>query len=181
MKKFITFFLLSGLILLSFFGCNTNQNIPESLEKDVSKENALSEDSINSHENSKEQSGPRPEEVYPFLKSKYKVTSIMNSFEKLYVCEYYFVDGYVVGAKLMTTLQTEEDANEYYNIIIDEFEDAVLSQCTVTHFLDDDDNFYYGYSLEKLKFVLERTGYEIGMNFDEEEFNEKFYRQKTAG
>ena len=32
MKKFITFFLLSGLILLSFFGCNTNQNIPESLE-----------------------------------------------------------------------------------------------------------------------------------------------------
>lgn len=174
MKKSLLFLLLTAFITVFLCGCFVNPEEISQIDSDISEESLLISD-----ETSLVESIYHAEEVYDFLNSKYTVTSTKIIFEKNYVCEYYFVDGHVVGAKLLTTLESVDAAVEYYNTIVKEYEDAQLEGCTVTHYLDDDDNFYYGYSLRKLKFVLEKTGYEYTINFAEADFYSEFGNVKA--
>ncbi len=110
------------------------------------------------------------EKKYPFLKSEYVITSKIMTGETVFVCKYYFVDKKVAGAKLMTTFDDTKTAKDYYDIILDDYPDAKIDRLTVTHFLADDDNYFYGYSPEKLKFALETAGYAVSVGFDIDEF-----------
>lgn len=115
-----------------------------------------------------------PEEIYEFLKSEYILTSQSVSHGNSYVCDYYFVGGLVAGAKFTVTLATVEAANEFYSLICESYEDAVIENMTVTYYDGDDESNYYGYTLEKLKFVLDKTSKNYTLNFDEEAFYNEF-------
>lgn len=115
-----------------------------------------------------------PEEIYEFLRSEYILTSQSVSHGNSYVCDYYFVDGLVAGAKFTVTLATIEAANEFYSLIGESYEDAVIENMTVTYYDGDDESNYYGYTLEKLKFVLDKTNKSYTLNFDEEAFLNEF-------
>ena len=117
------------------------------------------------------------EEIYEFLVSDYTVTSTRESFGTVYVCDYYFVEGYVVGARLKTTFSDEENAEEYFDIVYSENPYADLDGMTVTDYISGDELNYFGYDLEKLKFMLEKSGYSYTVNFNEDRFNNEFYSQ----
>ncbi len=112
---------------------------------------------------------------YPFLESAYVVTSSRESAGILYVCNYYFVDGLVEGARLTTTLPDEETAYKYYQESLEDYPDTALNGKNVTHYLYDEDLYYYGYTLEKLEFVLTTALYEYTVDFDKDIFNALFY------
>ncbi len=111
-----------------------------------------------------------PEEIYEFLNTEYVVTSRRVSFNIIYECNYYFVDGLVAGEKQMTTLPSQKEAKEFFEIMKKEYPDAILEGTTVTIYTDDDDETFYGNTLEKLIFSLELAEYEITYNFDKDEF-----------
>ena len=111
-----------------------------------------------------------PEEIYEFLNTEYVVTSRRVSFNIIYECNYYFVDGLVAGEKQMTTLPSQKEAKEFFEIMNKEYPDAILEGSTVTIYTDDDDETFYGNTLEKLIFSLELAEYEITYNFDKDEF-----------
>lgn len=111
-----------------------------------------------------------PEEIYEFLNTEYVVTSKQVSFYIIYECNYYFIDGVVAGEKQMTTFPNEDDAQEFHEIMKKEYPDAILEGTTVTIYTDDDDETFYGSTLEKLLFSLELADYEITYNFDKDEF-----------
>jgi len=115
--------------------------------------------------------------IYPFLKSEYIVTATRESFGTLYTSEYYFVKGIVAGVRLTTNLSDQSDADEYYELIIEDFPDSTIEDTTVTQYMGDD-HIYYAYTLDKLKFMLQKSGYEYTINFDEEAFNEQFMVSK---
>ena len=119
------------------------------------------------------------EEIYEFLESAYTVTSTRESFGTVYVCDYYFDKGYVVGARLKTTFPDEENAEEYFEIVYSENSYADLDSLTVTDYISGDELNYYGYDLEKLKFMLEKSGCSYTVNFDEDRFNNEFYSRIT--
>lgn len=112
-----------------------------------------------------------PEEIFDFSKSEYTVSSKTTSFETVYEREYYFIEGAVAGAKIITTLETEAKTEEYYELMLEDYDYCTRDGLTVTYYVEDDEAYYYGYSLEKLKFVLEKSGCEVIVNFDEEEFS----------
>jgi len=111
-----------------------------------------------------------PEEIYEFLNTEYVVTSRRVSFNIIYECNYYFVDGLVAGEKQMTTLPSQKEAKAFFEIMKKEYPDAILEGSTVTIYTDDDDETFYGNTLEKLIFSLELAEYEITYNFDKDEF-----------
>jgi effector-binding domain-containing protein len=113
-------------------------------------------------------------EKYPFLKSRYTVSATRESADKLYVYNYYFVRGVVSGATLVTSFSTVADAKKYFKITKDEFPDAKLDGASVVHYIGKDNLNHSGYTLEKLKFVLKKTGYEVKINFSEDYFNERY-------
>ena len=174
MKKIISIILT---LAFSFFvyGCEIPDNNsiypPESSEnlEFSSIEDSTSEDDLS------DVSSTPIEEIHEFLLSEYVLTSTRESFGTTYVCEYYFIDGTVKGAKLTTTLSDESAAEEYFDIIIEDYPDSTRNGNTVTHYTDDEDHIYYGYKLDKLKFVLEKAGYAVEVNFDEQTFIDEFY------
>ncbi|MBQ3230161.1 MAG: hypothetical protein IJB49_04000 [Clostridia bacterium] len=147
---------------------------------DISASEAVSEDLRESEtpeseaESSVAESTVAPEEKYDFLSSEYIVVSTRESFGKKYVYEYYLLKGKVAGLKLFTTLSDKESAEEYFELIKEEHPDAELDGLTVIHYLGDNDVFCYGYSLEKLLFVLEKGGYEYELRFDKAQFDKEF-------
>lgn len=172
MKKIISFILWS-CFAFSAWGCSENDDVTSSLP--VSEITA--EDHSPGEDSSEETSVDRDAELskrYKFLKSKYTVISRRDAFGTVYVCHYYFVDGFVAGAKTVTTFSSTESAKEYYDSVIEDYPDAYLMDSTVVNYLSDDEDFYYEYSLEKLEFVLRKSGYTVGRSFDIEDFNKEF-------
>lgn len=164
MKKLLL--ILITALLASAYGC---ESLPEE------RSNYESPDpEISIWESEPEESRIAPEEVYEFLSSEYTVTAKRKSSGTLYETEYYLIDGIAVGTRVMTTLTGESEAEEFLELMLDDYPDATLSGFTVTYYVDDDEAFYYGYSLEKLKYVLEKAGYRVEVNFDEDDYNSQF-------
>ncbi len=166
MKKIISFILL-GCLAVSAWGCDDADVELSSPVSEIAEESEVSDEiSVNPDiEMSKH---------YKFLKSKYTVISRRDAFGTVYVCHYYFVDGVVAGAKTVTTFSSTESAQEYYDTIIEDYPDAYIQSSTVVNYLSDEEDFYYEYSLEKLEFVLKKSGYTVGRSFDIEDFNKEF-------
>lgn len=170
MKKIISFILLGSLVL-SAWGCGNNAGEASSTVSEITEEAA-------SEQESSEEISVNPDiemaKRYKFLNSKYTVISRRDAFGTVYVCYYYFVDGVVAGAKTVTTFSTPKSAEEYYDNIIEDYPDAYIQDSTVVNYLSDEEDFYYEYSLEKLEFVLKKSGYTVGRSFDIEDFNKEF-------
>lgn len=171
MKKIISFILWS-CFTVSAWGCD---DADVDLSLPVSE---ITEEAHATNEEVSEEISVDPDiemsKRYKFLKSKYTVISRRDAFGTVYVCHYYFVDGVVSGAKTVTTFSSTESAQEYYDNIIEDYPDAYIQDSTVVNYLSDDEDFYYEYSLEKLEFVLKKSGYTVGRSFDIEDFNEEF-------
>lgn len=168
MKKLITL-IIAATIALSASGCHSS-SAPENGES--SGLDDLYTENIEDAESKEELS--LPEEVTEFLQSEYTVSARRKSSDTLYEYTYYFIDGVVGGAMLVTTLPTEAAAEEYYNHIIEDHPFVESDGLTVTHYVLHDEEGYYGYSCEKLKFYLETAGYKVKVNFDEEEYSKLF-------
>ena len=168
MKKFIIYIVLI-LSTLALSSCETPEKGNEDLDSNfkINSENSLTVENIASYEK-------QMEKKYSFLKSEYIVNSIRISFGTTYECNYYFANGTVAGEKQMTTLPDEDDAKEFYNLMAEEWDDVYIFKNTVTVYTKDKDVSYFGYTLDKLVFELEKTGYEVEILFDEDEFNKKF-------
>ncbi|MBO5870446.1 MAG: hypothetical protein J6Q89_06815, partial [Clostridia bacterium] len=137
MKKLILFILP---LLISVFVCGCNLPNDNSLYTPESTDDSefSSADEVVSEIESVDESSTPIEEIYEFLLSEYTVTSTRESFGTVYICEYYFIDGTVKGAKLTTTLSDISAAEDYYEIIIEDYPDSTLDGNTVTHYTDDD-------------------------------------------
>ena len=144
-------------------------------------ESEFSDDSILSSEviENESESSIAIEEIFEFLSSHYTLTSTRESFGTVYVCDYYFVDGYVAGARISTTLPNEATATEYYEMVKQNSPYAFLNVLTVTDYIVGEDLNYDGYELEKLKFMLDKSGYSYTVNFNESEFSDEFYTSKA--
>ncbi len=161
MKK-IFIIIIALIFLLS--GCNTQTNVDTPSE--VPSE----------YPSQREESKIIPEDIYDFLSSKYYVTARNESMGNIYEYVFYFDEGVVVGTKTVSTLTSEKLAESYAESLKNDDAPCVfLEGNTVTAYYGDDYEAYYqGYSLEKLKFVLEKMGYEYTVEFLEEEFYEEF-------
>ncbi len=171
--KIIIILIFALLISVFTFGCTSVGEGPDygSDNSDFEDISYLSDTSFDTTES---ESSVNPEEVYPFLSSKYVVTSRRESFGTVYECKYYLVDGKVAGAKLMTTLPDEPAALEYFETVLEDYPDATMLGLTVTHYLEDNMHFYYGSTLDKLKFLLDKSGYDFTVDFDEKVYNAEF-------
>lgn len=165
-KLFLSLCIISLLLACS---CHNGANDDSSVYE--SSVDAVSDVSAESSEVSK---APDYKEKYEFLKAEYSVSAYTEAFGTIYGFEFFLVDGIVQGARLTTTLPSVEEAEEYLESIIDTYPDAYIENDSVTLFLNDDDDYYYGYSLERLKFTLELTEHIYTVNFDEEEFYKEF-------
>ncbi len=162
-----------SIILLAFaacflFGCVDVQD-PSSAESGTSEESEVN--------------FPRPErneiiEKYTFLKSKYTVTAVSELHDIKYTYDYYFVDGSVGGMRQRVTFSNPENARKYYTDIVSKCPEAIINASTVTYYVGED-AFCYGFPLDKLKYQLEKIEYEYTVNFNEEEFLEKFEQSKA--
>ena len=152
MNRFLYLFLVL-LLCFSFLGCNQKP------QKNVDK------------------STP-PEEIYDFLNTEYIVTSKRISFDIIYECNYYFIDGTVAGEKQTTTFPSEDEALLFYESLLKEYPDAQINGTTVTIYTDDKDETFYGCTLEKLVFNLELANYEISYTFDKDVFLEEFEEEE---
>lgn len=121
-----------------------------------------------------------PAEKPEFLASKYVLVSSQESFGNKYVCEYYFLNGKVAGMKKLITLPDNDAAKEYYEHTKSDRLNAELEGSTVIIYISDTDAFCYGYSLEKLEFVLEKSGISFELNFDKKDFYEEFAEESAA-
>ncbi len=167
MKKI--FIILTLLLTLNIFGC---ENDTSDSGNDLSPDNSThSSESSNESDISDDEDAIA--QIYKFLTSEYTVTATRESFGTLYTTEYYFVKGIVAGVRLTTELNEQSDADEYYELIIEDFPDSTIEDTIVTQYMEDN-HIYYGYTLDKLKFMLQKSGYEYTLNFDEEAFNEQF-------
>ncbi len=173
MKKSIA---LLCLVILSiiFSGCDIDTDIAYSeIESDIS---VIPDISSNISE---PESSIVIDEIYEFLTSPYYVTATRESFGTVYVYEYYFVDGYVAGARTCTTFSDEQTAEDFFEMVSEDNPYASLDLLTVTDFLSDEELNYFGYDLDKLKFMLEKSGYDYEVSFDESVFNNDFYSSKA--
>lgn len=177
MKKLIIAITASLLLFISACsesesssGINSGSAHASKAESEIS---LVESDGIQASENVSETT-VAPEEIYEFLKSEYVLTSQSVSYGNSYISDYYFIDGLVAGAKFTVTLATIESASEFYELICEKYEDATIENTTVTYYDNDDESNYYGYTLEKLKFVLGKTNKSYTVNFDEEAFYSEF-------
>ncbi len=174
MKKIILF-LICLSISLSVIGCK----VPESTSSAPESSTTTEETSITESSEISETSVPI-NEIFKFLDSKYTVSARRQSYGNIYTYEYYFENGLVTGAKQKITFESTDDAEEYLQTVQKKFPHAFASGLSVTLYLSDDDDFYYGYSLEKLKFTLDNVGYVVTVNFDEKAFYEEFPPEKPS-
>lgn len=166
--KFISIILLCSFLVFSFVGCTYTPEVSQA-ESDASDESDI------------EYIRPERNEIiekYTFLKSKYSVTAKSESQSIKYTYDYYFVDGVVGGMRQKVSFPDPESARNYYTGIVDDCPEATINASTVTYFVGDN-AYCYGYSLDKLKFQLEKVGYEYTVNFIEEDFLEKFEASKA--
>lgn len=164
-KLFILFLTIS--FTFSAFGCY------EAEETSSAEEATVSESS--SEVPSKVVSEFVPEKVYTFLTSKYVVSTKTRLHDVTYSRRYYLVKGRVAGATMTTTLPTDKDATEYYNEAIKDFPDAVRGGSSVTVFLQGKNlGQYNNASLTKLLFLLETEGYDYYLNFDKDDFLDRY-------
>ncbi len=148
MNRFLCLLLV---LLLCFSFCGCKQKPPKNVDKSTP-----------------------PEEIYEFLNTEYIVTSKLISFDIVYECNYYFNDGTVAGEKQMTTFPTEDEAELFYESLLKEYPDAQINGTTVTIYTDDEDETFYGCTLEKLIFNLELANYELSYTFDKDTFLEEY-------
>ncbi len=163
MKKFFVLF-ITILILTLFVGCAFAPEEPTEEE----------ESGVISEESSKiepQESNPLPEFVLEFIESEYTVTATSEAATMKYETTYYLIDGLVAGAKAVTTFTDGEQAKEYYELMSDKYGYAKIDGFSVVYYVAEDDGFYYGYSYEKLRFVLDKMGYTVTISFDEDEFS----------
>jgi len=111
--------------------------------------------------------------AYPFLKSKYSVSAQKTMHDIEYSYKYYFWRGSLVGVMQTVLFPNAKSAREYYAQVSETCEHAIIRGKKVTHFMADD-AVYYGYSLEKLEFVLETSEFEYVLNFDRDAFIKKY-------
>ena len=114
------------------------------------------------------------ERQYRFLASPYTITSKKTSFETVYECEYYFVNGVVMGIKATTTLPNDEQAELYYESIAEKDPCAYISGNVVINFAYSKNYYFDAYSPEKLYYALNNAGYSVVFNFDLDEFNKMY-------
>lgn len=114
------------------------------------------------------------EPVFEFLSSEYVLISTRKTFDTYYVNYYYFVDGIVAGVKNIIAFPDSDSATAYYNSLKKEHKYSRLDGMTVINYIDDDEDYYYGYTLDKLIFVLEKADYEVIIGFDKNEFYKDF-------
>ena len=174
MKPFICCLLLL-IIPFSLFGC---------YEKETEGKSSLSESSSQANSQPTE-SEEAPEldlkeatKEYRFLVSPYTVTSKKTSFDTVYECEYYFVNGVVMGIKATTTLPNDEQAELYYESIAEKDPCAYISGNVVINFAYSEDFYFNKYTPEKLYYALNNAGYSVVFNFDLDEFN-KIYDESS--
>lgn len=172
MKRLLFLFLLLSVIFFSF-GCEESASDGSTASgSDTTNTPSAAESWVPGEEPDK--STTAAEESYPFLLSEYTVTSIRESNGTVYTCDYYFVDGVVAGARLTALFADEETATNYFIAVSEDYPDSVLDGTSVTNYMADDDAFYFGYTPEKLKFMLDTAGYKYTVNFDENLFAEEF-------
>lgn len=182
-RLFLPAVILSGILLTACGGTGIQPDSESSIASGHISEEPSDSDIQESQDGLSEspdaESKPSPEERYDFLKSKYVVVSTQESFEKKYICEYYFVDGKVAGMKRLITLPDLDSAKKYYEHTKESRLDAELDGCTVVIYIRDRNAFCYGYSLEKLEFVLEKSGYAFELNFEKEDFYKEFAEESS--
>ncbi len=167
MKRLLVLTLIMSFVF-PFFGC---------FEEEVAESSEVSESSAESSEESSksEISVFVPEEEYPFLTSKYVVSSKTRFHDTTYSYRYYLVKGRVVGATQTISLPDEKTAKEYHAQILKEYPDAMLMASSVTVFLEGKKlGQYNNCSLNKLKFILETEEREYSVSFDEEDFLDRY-------
>ena len=168
MKKIILF-LTCLSIAVSSLACNVEEETTSLPESSVESSETTSEETTSVIESS-----IPINEIYEFLDSKYTITAKRESYGNIYTYEYYFDKGIVVGARQKTTFESTAEAEEYLETVIKKYPDAHVNGLSVIIYISDDEAFYYGYTLEKLKFALDKVGYIVTINFDEEAFYKEF-------
>ena len=113
---------------------------------------------------------------YPFLNSKYTVsaTRIMHGIEYRY--DYYFQKGTVAGLKQTVILLDPDSAQLYYDDVVENCPEAYLDGVTVIHYMGEDASCY-GNTLEMLEFRLKTAEFEYTVNFNKEEFLQRYESQ----
>ncbi len=114
------------------------------------------------------------EPIFEFLSSEYILISTRKTFDTYYVTYYYFVDGIVAGVKSVIAFPDTDSATAYYNSLKKDHKYSRLDGMTVINYIEDDEDYYYGYTLDKLIFVLEKADYEVIVGFDKNEFYKDF-------
>ncbi len=172
--------LIACLIILTtvlcLYGCKYfNKNAVDDENESANSDEALIEDpDVSGVDYSK------ITEEYRFLVSPYSITATKTSFDTVYKCDYYFINGKVSGTKSTITFENEDAAEEYHKTVLDDDEFAYISGVSVVHFAHSEDCFYDGFTPEKLYYVLQDMGYEVVFNFNLKEFNDKFNNVSKA-
>ena len=167
MKKLFVFFIII-CFMIPFFGC---------YEEEVDNSSDESEDIsfVSSQEPSKVVSEFKPEEKYTFLNSKYIVSTKTRLHEVTYSRRYYLVKGRVEGCTMTTTLPDDKAATEYYNQTVKDYPDAVKGGTSITVYMTGKQlGQYRSATLTKLLFLLETEGYQYSLNFDKDDFLDRY-------
>lgn len=168
MKKFLVFVLVL-CFAIPFFGCYEIEEAESSLSEEESVSQASSEMP------SRVVSEFKPEEKYTFLVSKYVVSTKKRFHDVTYSRKYYLVKGRVEGATLTTTLPDEKSAVEFYNETLKDYPDAIKGGTSVTVYMQGKQlGQYRSASLEKLLFLLETEGYQYSLNFDKDDYLDRY-------
>ena len=170
------FLLMVALMCTAAWGCDYKP--ASSSEIDIDAPSTISEEKEDSSSENSEVDMAVIKKTYGFLISPYTVTSKRETFGTYYECDYFFLDGVVVGIHATTTLPDEETAEAYYDTILKSDPYATVKDCTVTYYSHSEDFYFDGYTPEKLKFALEKAGYEVKINFDLVKFN-SFYNKEA--
>lgn len=169
MKKFLVF-VLTLSFAIPFFGCNEVHEPEPSSEAETSNVSEASSEAL-----SKVVSEFKPEEKYTFLTSKYVVSTKKRFHDVTYSRKYYLVKGRVEGESMTTTLPDEKSATDYYNETIKDYPDAVRGGTSVTVFMTGKQlGQYRSATLTKLLFLLETEGYEYALNFDKDDYLDRY-------
>ena len=166
MKKL--FLIISIILLCSGCDHNSEAEISFTEESDVISQ--------------PEESLISPEEIFDFLDTDYYITAEQETSGNIYKYVYYLVDGKVAGTRTTAVFENDRLASGYAETLReDEVPYVRLDGNTVVAYYGDEYEAYYqGYSLEKMKFVLERIGYKYEICFDEDEFYTEFSQVSEA-
>ncbi len=176
MKK-IFILILAAFLCTGICGCDYKPAPDSQTESDApssSKEESQDESSAEGSQVDK----AVVQKTYGFLISPYTVTSKRETFGTYYECDYFFLNGVVAGIHATTTLPDEEMAEAYFETILEDDPYATINGCTVTYYSHSEDFYFDGYTPEKLKFALEKAGYQVKINFDLVKFN-SFYNKEA--